>query len=185
MYNNYTATRQAKEKKQKIIGGIIALVGAIAIYVGFGTDIANITACNVTSKMYVTAEYSEYSCGYDMDGEYECETDSWSEPASEVLSVTTYNNKVSSSNVDNPILTTLGYYTSEMPPTDTSMSKEKHFDKFQNHSVRNMTVYLNRNGESDYFSKTASYNPQCNLDREKEKVITVKTWYGISYNTSA
>jgi hypothetical protein len=181
MYNNYTANRKAKEKKQIIIGAIVAVVVSIIAYLGFGSDIAKITACDVTSKMYVTAEYAERDCDFDGD----CTMEYTSEPASDVWTVRTYNNKLTHSDVESPLLTNHGYYTSKMPPHDNSLSREDYFTNFKKHKVRTMRVNLNRNGEADHFSKTASYNKQCNLEREEERVITVKTWYGISYNTSA
>lgn len=185
MHQGYFEKRKAKEKKQKIIGAAVAVVAAVGIYLGFDTDVAKITACDVTTKLYVTAEYSEYSCETDFEGETSCGTDTWSEPASDIWTVRTYNNQVTYSDVEHTILTSYEYYTSPMPPRDEGMSRDSDFDNFKNHNIRSMKVYLNRNGEADHFSKTASYNPQCNIDREKEKEIVVKTWYGISYNTAA
>jgi hypothetical protein len=184
---------KAKEKRNLIIGGVVAITIGIIVYAGFGEEQGRITACEAFTKKYVTAEFSEETCE-DVDVEdsegnvtgttEECDTEYWSKPASDIWTVVTYNNKLNFSNVENPKLMPNEYYTSEMPPTDRSWSKDYDFDNFKKHNDSSTKVYLDKNGVADFYTTKVSFNKQCNLDRKLENFVTIKTWYGNAYGSS-
>lgn len=183
MYSNHTETRMKKEQRNMIIGALVFSAFVGFVWYGFGEDQGIVQECEVIVQKYVTAEYSEYSCGLDMEGNTSCDTDYWSEEASDTFKVVTLNNQIAYSNVEDEWISqsTYGFYEPPMPPHDVSMKKDFDFDNFQNHRDVTMRVYVERKGEKDYFTESESYHNTCNTMREKQGFITIKTWYGISY----
>lgn len=173
-----------KNKKIKIlIFSSLTLMILISIWHGFSQDSALVKRCVVNTEKYVTAEYSDETCSTDIDGNLSCDTDYWSKDASERWRATTVNNELFITNVnkDEVFKTAYGYYDTNTPPHDLSFKSDFYFDNFEKHSVSNLTVHINRNGETDTFEENASQNTKCIKNLNYGDNITIKTWYGISY----
>lgn len=164
---------------------LVVILIFILTVVGFGTTVEKVTSCRVDYSSWVTAEYSELVTELNFEGDLETSIDRWSESASDKYSVTTLNNNVEyKSGYFKPILTSGGYYISPMPERDYSMKNDRHFDNFREHRSSVLTVYtesLGKEKESNDFREPADHNTLC-MNKLK-KVITVNTWYGITYSS--
>lgn len=145
----------------------VAVIIAVT-YFGYDTIQDKVVECRSEVSKYVIAEYSEYSF---MNEEW----DYWSESASAIHTAITVDGYIRASNSDIKFNHSDGVYYPTMPIRDESMSKDKGFDSFKNHIDTKLTVVMSKMEFNEPISKT----PRCftNLG----KIISVKTWYGISY----
>lgn len=171
--------------EQKKFGAIAAAVVAlIAIFLGFGKEMARIDQCYATAEKWVTAEYSETSMQMDFDGNMYLDTDYWSEYASPIYHVATINGTdIISSHKGVPVtLMKRGYYSPPMPKVDGNYNTGSTFDGYDKHLKTNLRVTVIRNGfESDYFNDPISDNPRC-IER-LGSLVAIKTWYSIVYSS--
>lgn len=168
--------------KIKVIGVIsILMCICVAVYLGFGKDIAKVTGCIAEVKKYVTAEYSEVSTYLDSEGVMQVETDYWSEAASDVHKTTTVNGDLYTSSTGNNVtLVGVNYYP-PMPQHDTGLSRGAGFDRFKKHTDTKLTISNEGLGKHDSFVEGIGSSAKC-LSK-LNKFITINTWYGISYSS--
>lgn len=160
---------------------ICILIGSIVLFIvtfcGYGTEISKITDCVTTVKKYVTAEYSDIECGIDFEGNSYCDTDYWSESASDVFEIVTVNGNMGyKAGYFKPLFSS-GYYSPPMPSPDKSMSTGSDFNNFLDHSDSKLEVQTNKTRFTEPAYKTES----C-LNKLGGRIF-VKTWYGISYGS--
>ena len=88
--------------------GIAAIVGGLAwvLWFSLATDEMMLRVEGVHTKyvVYATAEYSETTSGYDIDGDYYSDTSTWSEEASEKIIWLTFDGEPSNVRVPDPKL---------------------------------------------------------------------------------
>lgn len=181
---------------RKTVLGITAALGVVStIWAGFDETYGYVTRCEVRASNYVEAEYSEtdyYPCT-DMDGNLSTcsDTDYWDKPASEVFEAVTVDGQlVQAYPEDVPFKTQGGYYNVPTPPHDKSMSRDYYFDRFSFHNDIKHIVYTmktviedgNEKQVPDYNTKSPNFYHTCNKLREQGNAMTIKTWYGMSYN---
>lgn len=161
-------SRVKKKKSRLEVGLYIGLGVGVLSFIGLGFDSRTyiVEACTSTVSKYVTAEYSETSSGIDMNGEFYSETDYWSEPASEVNTIVRVN--------------TMPSYP-DMPPHDTSLSRDSDFDSFKYHTDTKLNVYVEFMGEHTYFNEPINKARTC--IESLGSAVGVKEWWGISYSS--
>jgi len=170
----------SKETGLKIGLGVLAV---IVIGYGFGKKITFVEGCQAVVTKYQTAEYSEYSCetALDMDGNVytDCDTDYWSEPASETYYVSTNNGHLDNVYGCDAELTANKYYTTCMPPVSIDHSRESYFDNYKTHVKHDFKTVFD---DGDYSKERSDKYPGC-LNKIDEPVI-VKYWYSVNYSVS-
>lgn len=148
---------------------ILTSIFSVAAF-GMSEKMFKVDDCVASVTRFVTAEFSQYhsSVCVNMDGEIEdCSYwDYWSEPASNVSSATFVNDAV---------------VYPEMPKHDLSMKSLEYFDRFKKQTNTNLTVFISLMGESDSFTDGIGKNKEC-IDN-RDNVIIVNTWYGITYSS--
>lgn len=163
------------KKKVCILSGIV--IFGVSIFCGYGTEINKVSDCVTTVKKYVTAEYSDIDCGIDFEGNSYCDTDHWSEPASDTFEIVTVNGIISYKKGVFEEGFNNGYYFPPMPLHDKSMKSQSDFDSFADHIDSKLEVQTEKNRFTEPVHKTES----C-LKKIGGRIF-VKTWYGISYGS--
>lgn len=171
-----------KTQTKQALAVTAGIAGIVAIFLGFGKEMARIDQCYATVEKHITAEYSESSMQMDFDGNWYLDTDYWSEYASLIYHVATINgvDVISSHKITSTLMTNGAYYP-PMPLVDGNY-KTSSFDRYQKHTKTNLRVTVIRgDGESDYFNDPISDNPRC-VERLGNLVV-VKTWFGMTYSS--
>lgn len=160
-----------KKIKQFIITNkkpLAILVIAMAVtFSGFSQEMYKVNECHSIVTKYVTAEYSETTTSLDMDGNVSTDTDYWSEPASEVYSITKVNE--------------LPEYP-PMPTHDISMKREFDFDNFKFHTDASVKVLASQMKNKTQFSVGINQAGKCIA--KVDSVVIVDTWYSITYSSN-
>ena len=162
---------------------MVALTIGVVGYLGFDKESAQIVNCEAIIKKYVLARYEEETCYIDEDGFNNCDTDYWTEDASDVWYTKTVNNELLSSYGEEIKATPSGYYDVGMPPYDNSFSEDYDFDRFTFEKDKTLKVTIKLDNEYKIFDDPIHTNNTCNSKRELGVMTTVKTWYGIPYGT--
>jgi len=152
-----------KVNKYFLLGLVVA---AIIVASGFSHKMYKINQCNSTVTKYVTAEFSETTYGMDFEGNPTSDTSYWSEPASEVNSISVYDS--------------MPEYP-PMPIHDTSANRDSDFDNFKFHTDAKTDVYASIPGETTHFS--VDINKAASCLNKLDDVAIVKTWYTITYGS--
>jgi len=184
-------------QKIAIISAIIIAVSG-GIYNGFSTSNSTITSCRVDTSVKQIANFSEdytsICTEIDTDGnaytEICEETRYWKKDVSQLLSVTSINNNPPTHNtVDSEVYQHKdGYFIAQTPELSESLIEawdnidEDNFDNFEVISTIKHTVFVDNEGKYDFVTKNANYYPLCNAMRENNQTLTLKSWYGISYD---
>ena len=181
---------------KKIGLGIAAALGVFStIWAGFDQTYGYVNGCEVRATNYVKAEYSEtetYPC-VDMNGNPDIcsDTEYWSEDASDFYEVFTLDDEIISAYPQDLIFKTIGgYYNVPTQPHIESMSDDYNFDRFYFHNDIKHIVYTMKTVVEDgvekqvpdYNTKNPSFYKTCNKLRKQGNAMTIKTWYGFSYN---
>tara|TARA_Y100000588_G_scaffold222812_1_gene236731 strand:+ start:13341 stop:13916 length:576 start_codon:yes stop_codon:yes gene_type:complete len=183
-------------QNKKIGIGIALTLGIVStIWAGFDQTYGYVTRCEVRASNYVEAEYSKtdtYPCT-DINGNSGLctDTDYWDEPASDVFEAVTVDGQLVQAYPEDVVFKTQGgYYNVPTPPYDQSMSRDYDFDRFSFHNDIEHIVYTMKTVVEDgiekqvpdYNTKSADFYHTCNKLREQGNAMTIKTWYGLSYN---
>lgn len=176
-------------KKAMITLGVASALGA-AVFAGYGKKEGVIDSCTATYQTYVTAHYSETyltTCSStDANGNWvtrACmQTRYWSNPASPVWTTRTVNNDTNT-NAPETYLGNHGFPLHDLPPRDQSLSQHSDFDNFRNNRSIKHDVAVLMAGDYQTFDKEPSAYKGCNLMRKQKSPSTIKTWYGIAYDT--
>lgn len=184
------AIKMAIKIRNKNIRILVWVVGAmcaiIAFVAGFGSKIAKIDHCVARVDRYVTAEYSAVTVTpcFNGDGSLSTcvETDYWSEPASEVFSITTQDGVAMPSNLKSTEIHH-GVYFPPMPPRWDDVKKGSDFDGFKQHTDTGLRVFNTDfgNENQDSFREPISKHTKC-LDTIGD-FVSIKTWYGSTYSS--
>lgn len=167
-----------KQFKTQIIVGTSVLLTCFLVWFGYGASVNTITKCEAVSTTRTIAEFSEYSCGMDFEGNTSCDTDYWDEPASEVWTVRLINGQIHNPN-DRPYK----IINSELPhvsfaPVWQEMKGETDFDNFSQRRKSKYYIYFD---DGDYVEDPFSVHSYCMVNINNE--IPIKTWYGIKYSS--
>lgn len=151
------------------------------IWFGFGESKADITKCESTVTKYVTAEFSEFVTGIDMDGDVYTELDSWSDAASLIFITVSVDGYLESNSHNFNVNELSGYFSPPMPEHNIKAKREPHFDNFRYHNQGNLKIYTYSNDGYDSFNDPIGLTSKCISKLQTE--IIVKQWYSISYGS--
>jgi len=165
-------------KRNIAIGVSVAILAAL----GFGERESYITSCESTVTKYVQANFSEVVTGVGADGKIYTEVDTWEEDVSPRFKVVTVDGNLTSTSHDFEPIERLGYYSPPMPWNSKLLKGHVDFDNFSKHTISELRVHnYSEAGGYDSFTQSISKTGKC-IDKIQD-VITVKTWYTISYST--
>lgn len=163
----------------------ILIATAIIVYAGFSHKAYQVKICTVTTRAYVTAEFSETSIivSTDDNGNMTTSTDIdyWSEPASEIYETTVTNGELIRAAYVGDGIEKNGYIIPPMPEHDKSFATMEDFDGFEKHRDETLYIIVSTPQDSDRFSEPAYKYQKC-LDKI-DSTILVNTWYGKAYSS--
>jgi len=144
------------------------------IWYGFNTKTFESYHLRQIGEAYQTAEYSEYICGLDYDGEISCDTDYWSEPGSEVWGFTADNGKLKDSNIPQNLLShdkRYLLYSMDGCPQKWRVPT-KNLDSFRRHQDYTYLVLLDK----EYSTNLEKFKTFSKF-RQQKASIEVDLWY--------
>lgn len=155
-------------------GAIIVI--AFIIWFGYGSTHLKVDSCYTYSTVHMSAEFSETTTGIDYDGKIYIETDYWSEEASIVYFIEMENEKIIASNTDNIFYNGSVALPTNSFPYDESYKNRNNFYKFE---IKMNSLIKQYFTNDDKVTIEMSEYKNC-LDNVG-KVISVNTWYTITY----
>lgn len=150
---------------------------------GFGERQETITQCKSVAKKFWLAEYSEIEVSVDGEGNVSTDTDSWTEPASEVFKVVSIDGELMETSHDIDVTQLNGYFIPSNNPVQWPVPNSSDLDRVTPRSTGDLSVSTYDPVSADYgqFSDPITKTRKCiNMLRQS---VTIKTWYSISYSS--
>lgn len=186
MLNKIKNHYRFNKERWRICAAVVVILSVVLF--GFEKRLATLDQCKAVVSRYITAEYSETTISVctNMDGHVSTcmDTDYWSEPASEVFTVTT---------VDGYLFSILGEFTPlqstnawlpPMPHEWKDMRNSSTFDRFKYHTDSKLHLFVKEHvsGETSRIGQNLNKTPRC-LERLNQTIV-VSTWYNITFSSN-